>query len=160
MHPLLLNSNGSVFQLNQLKSFSASNELSCLWTNRSPDDFISFCPYWPLLGNEFHPPILLAINFDYCRNYSTYENMLLLKQLLNVEGYAKNWLLSQDLAITIKFTVFTLRSWNLVKMITSWVGNIDWISAWLGQNCGLFTISQNLWLGNFLHTLYHGLFIV
>ena len=80
-------------RLAQLKPFSASNELSCLWTNRSPDDFISFCPYWPLLGNEFHPPILLAINFDYCRNYSTYENILLLKPLLNVEGYAKNLLL-------------------------------------------------------------------
>ena len=43
-------------RLAQLKPFSASNELSCLWTNRSPDDFISFlAPLTPAAENEFHP---------------------------------------------------------------------------------------------------------
>ena len=54
------------------------------------------------------------------------------------------------MAISKKSTIFAQSSWNLVKITTSWLGNIDWIWAQLDQNYGFFTSSQLFGLSNFL----------
>ena len=51
--------------------------------------------------------------------------------------------MGHNLAIIKRFTVLALSLWNLVKIITSWVGYIGWISAYLHQKCRFFFINGN-----------------
>ena len=61
-----------------------------------------------------------------------------------VEGYPQNLRLGQNMAISKKSTVFVLRLWNLVKIITPWIGNIGQISAELDQKCR-FSFTANFY---------------
>jgi len=62
-------------------------------------------------------------------------------------------LLCQNLVVTKKSTVFTLTSWNLVKIIDSWESDIEWISAWSEQKCRFFVNGKFFGLvENFRHT--------
>ena len=48
-----------------------------------------------------------------------------------------------------KSTIFNLSIWNFVKMITTWVGNIAWISVKLGWNCAFFNKWYFFWAVSF-----------
>ena len=66
-----------------------------------------------------------------------------------IETDAKKIGLAQNFAINKKSTFSCQSLWNLVKMTSSWVGEVAGISAWLDKNCGFFTNSQILCQSNF-----------
>ena len=52
--------------------------------------------------------------------------------------------LAQNWSFTKRFTDFGQSLWNLVKMTSSWVGNIILILAWFDMNYGFYTEVQIL----------------
>ena len=54
------------------------------------------------------------------------------------------------MTISKKSTIFAQSSWNLVKIITSWLDCIAWIWAQLDQNYGFFTYNQMFGFSTFL----------
>ena len=69
--------------------------------------------------------------------------------ILIIEIDAKKIRLAQNSSITKKSTDFCQSLWNLTKIISSWVSQIAWISAWLDKNCRFFTYGEILSQSNF-----------
>ena len=58
------------------------------------------------------------------------------------------------MAISKKSTIFAQFSWNFVKIITTWLGNIAWIWAQLDQNYRLFTKTKSFGFSIFLSSIH------